>query len=144
MRLSKQLDQIFQLANEFDYDESDPVSMTVDECWIHTGNVAGVHEHLLCSDPSFVQCGDGCDELPDGVGVVVLDGILTDFYCKFLVQDGISDECRSFRRSPEKVFKLKTLKCCGIQALSSLQRHTVLLHPRDGFTSNQRLLFLPL
>ena len=26
------------------------------------------------------------------MGVVVLDGILADFYCKFLVQDGISDE----------------------------------------------------
>ena len=54
MRLPKQLDQIFQLANEFDDDESDPVSMTVDECWIYTGDVAGVHKLLLCSDPSFV------------------------------------------------------------------------------------------
>jgi hypothetical protein len=36
MRLPKQLDQIFQLANEFDDDESDPASMTVDECWIES------------------------------------------------------------------------------------------------------------
>ena len=54
MRLFKQLDQIFQLANEFDDDESDPVSMAVDECWIYSGDVAGVHELLLCADPSFV------------------------------------------------------------------------------------------
>ena len=93
MRLPKQLDQIFQLANEFDDDESDPVGVTVDECRIDSGDVAGVHELLLSSDPSFVQCGDGCDELSDGMGVIVLDGILADFYCKFLVQDGISDEC---------------------------------------------------
>ena len=92
MRLPKQLDQIFQLANEFDDDTSYPVGVTVDECWIHSGDVAGIHELLLCSDPSFVKCGDGCDELSDGVGVIVLDGILADFYCKFLVQDGISDE----------------------------------------------------
>lgn len=32
VRLPKQLDQIFPLANEFDDDESDPVGMTVDEC----------------------------------------------------------------------------------------------------------------
>ena len=62
MRLSKQIDQIFQLANEFHDDESDPVGMAM-------------------------------DELPDGVGVIVLDGILTDFYSQLLVQDGISDEC---------------------------------------------------
>ena len=92
MRLSKQLDQIFQLANEFDDDESDPVSMTVDECWVDSGDVAGIHKLLLCADPSFVQCRDGCDELLYGVGVIILDGILADFYCKFLVQDGISDE----------------------------------------------------
>ena len=67
MRLSKQLDQIFQLANEFDDDESDSVSMTVDEGWIHSGDVAGIYKFLLCSDPSFVECRDGCDELPDGV-----------------------------------------------------------------------------
>ena len=67
MRLPKQIDQIFQLANEFDDDESDSVSMTVDEGWIHSGDVAGVHELLLCADPSFVLCGNGCDELPDGV-----------------------------------------------------------------------------
>ena len=54
MRLPKQLDQIFQLANEFDDDESDSVSVTVDECWIYTGDVAGIHKCLLCSDPSFV------------------------------------------------------------------------------------------
>ena len=54
MRLPKQIDQIFQLANEFDDDESDPVSVTVDECWIHSGDVAGIHEPLLFSDPSFV------------------------------------------------------------------------------------------
>ncbi len=65
MRLSKQLDQIFQLANEFDDDESDPVSVAVDECWIYARDVAGVYELLLCSDPSFVECRDGCDELPD-------------------------------------------------------------------------------
>ena len=93
MRLPKQLDQIFQPANEFDDDESDPVSMTVDECWIDSRDVAGVHKLLLCSSPSFVQNRNGSDELPDGVGVVVLDGILTDFYCQFLVQEGISDEC---------------------------------------------------
>ena len=85
MRLPKQLDQIFQLANEFDDDESDSVNMTVDECWIYTGDVAGVHELLLCAGPSFVLCRDGCDELPDGVGVIVLDGILADFYCQLLV-----------------------------------------------------------
>ena len=93
MRLPKQLDQIFQLANEFDDYESDPVSVTVDECWIHSGDVAGILELLLCSDPSFVQCGDGCDELSDGVGVILLDGILTDSYCQLLVKDCISDEC---------------------------------------------------
>ena len=54
VRLPKKIDQIFQLANEFDDDESDPVSMTVDECWIYTGDVAGIHKFLLCSDPSFV------------------------------------------------------------------------------------------
>ena len=54
MRLPKQIDQIFHLANEFDDDESDPVSMKVDECWIYTGDVAGVHELLFCSSPSFV------------------------------------------------------------------------------------------
>ena len=85
MRLPKQLDQIFQLANEFDDNESDPVSMTVDECWIYAGDVAGIHKFLLCSDPSFVQCRNGCDELSDGVGVIVLDGILGDFYCQLLV-----------------------------------------------------------
>ena len=72
MRLPKQIDQIFQLANEFHDDESDPVGMAVDECWIHTGNVAGVHKFLLCSDPSVVQCRDGCDELPD---VSVVDNV---------------------------------------------------------------------
>ena len=71
MRLPKQLDQIFQLANEFHNDESYPIGMTVDEGWIYTGDVAGVHELLLCSDPSFVECRDGCDELPDGVGVIM-------------------------------------------------------------------------
>ena len=50
----KQLDQIFQLIDEFDDDESDSVSMTVDECWIYAGDVAGIHKFLLCSDPSFV------------------------------------------------------------------------------------------
>ena len=54
MRLSKQIDQIFQLANEFHDDEFDPVGMAMDECWIHSGNVAGIHKYLLCSDPSFV------------------------------------------------------------------------------------------
>ena len=54
MRLSKQLDQIFQLVDEFHNDTSYPVGMTVDECWIHSGDVAGIHEFLLCSDPSFV------------------------------------------------------------------------------------------
>ena len=91
MRLPKQLDQIFQLANEFDDDESDPVSMTVDECWIYTGDVAGIRKFLLSAGPSFVQCRNSCDELSDGVGVIVLDGILTDFYCQLLVQDCISD-----------------------------------------------------
>ena len=95
MRLPKQLDQIFQLVDQLHNDTSYPVGMTVDECWIHSGNVAGIHKFLLCSDPSFVQCRNGCDELSDGVGVIVLDGILADFYCKFLVQDGISDECRN-------------------------------------------------
>lgn len=85
MRLPKQLDQIFQLANEFDDDESDPVSMIVDECWIHSWDVADVHKLHLCSDPSFVECRDGCDEQPDGVGLIVLDGILADFYCQLLV-----------------------------------------------------------
>lgn len=93
MRLSKQIDQIFQLADEFHDDESDPVGMTVDECWVDSGDVAGIRKFLLCSDPSFVQCRNSCDELSDGVGVIVLDGILADFYCKFLVQDGSSDEC---------------------------------------------------
>ena len=69
MRLPKQIDQIFKLANEFHNDTSYPVGMTVDEC------------------------RNGCYELPGGVGVIVLDGILADFYCQFLVQDGISDEC---------------------------------------------------
>ena len=86
MRLPKQLDQIFQFVDEFHNDESDPVGMTVDECWIYTGDVAGVHELLLCSDPSFVQCGDGCDELSDGVEVIVLDGILTDFHCQLIIR----------------------------------------------------------
>jgi hypothetical protein len=40
MRLPKQIDQIFKLANEFHNDTSYPVGMTVDEC------------------------GNGCDELP--------------------------------------------------------------------------------
>ena len=85
MRLSKQIDQIFQLVDEFDDDESDSVGMTVDECRIHSGDVAGIRKFLLCSDPSFVQCGDGCDELSDGVGVIVLDGILADFHCQLLI-----------------------------------------------------------
>ena len=54
MRLPKQLDQIFQLVDEFNDDESDPVSMVVDECWIYSGDVAGIHELLLCAGPSFV------------------------------------------------------------------------------------------
>jgi hypothetical protein len=54
MRLPKQLDQIFQLANEFDDDESDPVSVAVDEFCIYTGDVAGIHKFLLCAGPSFV------------------------------------------------------------------------------------------
>ena len=59
MRLPKQLDQIFQLANEFDDDESAPVSMTVDECWIHSGDVAGVHELLLSTVSNlFHLCKD--------------------------------------------------------------------------------------
>ena len=41
MRLPKQIDQIFKLANEFHNDTSYPVGMTVDECWIYTGDVAG-------------------------------------------------------------------------------------------------------
>mgnify|MGYP006329589533 CR=1 FL=1 len=85
MRLPKQIDQIFQLANEFDDDESDPVCVAAAAGEIYTGDVAGVHELLLCSDPSFVQCGDGCYELSDGVGVIVLDGILADFHCQLLV-----------------------------------------------------------
>ena len=55
MRLPKQLDQIIQLANEFDDDESDPVGMTVDECWGDSGDVAGIHKFLLCPGPPFVQ-----------------------------------------------------------------------------------------
>ena len=85
MRLSKQIDQIFQLVDQLYNDEPDPVGMTVDECWIYTGDVSGIHKFLLCSDPSFVKCRDGCDELSDGVGVIVLDGILADFYCQLLV-----------------------------------------------------------
>ena len=54
MRLPKQLDQIFQLVDEFHDDTSYPVCMTVDECWIYTGDVAGIRKFLLCSDPSFV------------------------------------------------------------------------------------------
>ena len=54
MRLSKQIDQIFQLVDEFDDDESDSVGMTVDECRIHSGDVAGIRKFLLCSDLSFV------------------------------------------------------------------------------------------
>mgnify|MGYP002514423884 CR=1 FL=1 len=46
--------------------------------------------HFLELDPSgkHIALGgdlDGCDELPDGVGVIVLDGILADFYCQLLV-----------------------------------------------------------
>ena len=57
VRLPKQFDQIFQLVDEFHNDTSYPVSMAVDECWIYTGDVAGVHELLLCSDliSSFVS-----------------------------------------------------------------------------------------
>ena len=54
MRLPKQIDQIFQLANEFDDDESDPVGMTVDECWVDSGDIAGIHKFLLYLDSSFV------------------------------------------------------------------------------------------
>ena len=54
MRLSKQLDQIFQLVDEFNDDESYPVGVAVDECWIYSWDVAGVHKLFLCSDPSFV------------------------------------------------------------------------------------------
>ena len=41
MRLSKQLDQIFQLVDEFHNDTSYPIGVAVDECWIYTGDVAG-------------------------------------------------------------------------------------------------------
>ena len=54
MRLPKQVGQIFQLVDEFYNDTSYPVGMMVDECWIYTWDVAGVHKLLLCSDPSFV------------------------------------------------------------------------------------------
>lgn len=54
MRLSKQIDQKFQLVYEFHNDESDPVGMTVDECWVDSGDVAGIHKLLLCAGPSFV------------------------------------------------------------------------------------------
>ena len=54
MRLPKQIDQIFQLVDKFHNDESDPVGMTVDECWVDSGDVAGIHKFLLCSNPSFV------------------------------------------------------------------------------------------
>ena len=37
-----QIDQIFQLVDEFDDDESDPVSMTVDEGWIHLLSSVGM------------------------------------------------------------------------------------------------------
>ena len=72
MRLSKQIDQIFQLVDEFHDDTSYPVGVTVDECWIYAGDVAGIRKFLLCSDPSVVQCRDGCDELPD---VSVVDNV---------------------------------------------------------------------
>jgi hypothetical protein len=85
MRLSKQLGQIFQLVDDFHDDTSYPVRVTVDECWIYTGDVACIRKFLLSAGPSFVQCGDGCDKLSDGVGVIVLDGIMADFYCQLLV-----------------------------------------------------------
>ena len=54
MRLPKQLGQIFQLVDQLYDNPSYPIGMTVDECWIHSRDVAGIHELLLCSGPSFV------------------------------------------------------------------------------------------
>ena len=85
MRLPKQLDQIFQLVDQLYDDTSYPVGMMVDEFRIDSRNVAGVLKLRLCSCPSFVQYRDGVDELPDGVRVIILDGVLADFYCQFLI-----------------------------------------------------------
>ena len=104
MRLSKQLDQIFQLANEFDDNESDPVSMMVDECWIYAGDVAGIHKFLLCSDPSFVQYMENCDELPDGGRVIVLDGILSDSLLEFSQEK---------TKNPLRISSKRDLMCSG-------------------------------
>ena len=55
MRLPKQIDQIFQLVDQLYNDEPDPVGMAMDECWVDSGDVAGIHKFLLCPGPPFVQ-----------------------------------------------------------------------------------------
>ena len=58
MRLPNQLDQIFQLANEFDDDESDPVGVAVDGVWVYARDTANGFEFGLGPDPSLVQSHD--------------------------------------------------------------------------------------
>ncbi len=58
VRLSKQLDQIFQLVDEFRNDTSYPIGVAVDECWIYTGDVAGTHCLCLVQNGVFHAFSD--------------------------------------------------------------------------------------
>ena len=93
MRLPNQLDQIFQLANEFDDDESDPVGVAVDGVWVYARDTANGFEFGLGPDPSLVQSHDVGHELPDTMCVVILYRVLIDYNLEFPVQNRISDEC---------------------------------------------------
>ena len=92
MRLPKQIDQIFQLANKFNDDEPYPVGVAVDGVWVYVWDATGGFEFSLGSYPSLVQSHDVGHELPDAMCVVILDRILIGYNREFPVQNSISDE----------------------------------------------------
>ena len=95
MRLSKQLDQIFQLVDQLYDDESDPVGVAVDGVWGYARDTASGFEFGLGPDPFLAQSHDVGHELPDTMCVVILYRVLIDYNLEFPVQNRISDECRN-------------------------------------------------
>ena len=92
VQLPKQIDQIFQFANEFDDDEPYPVSVAVDGAWVYARDTASCFEFRFCSDPSLIQSHDVGHELPDAMCVVILYRVMIDYNLEFPVQNRISDK----------------------------------------------------